>query len=234
MRWPERHELRTRERKPLNDPDQTTTKGMLLHIVPKFFGAFEDVGIVDIRVEPLGLCLRGGVELATRRPYPNKRYAVACRRSGRKAVNGILLAMDFPISDLFYVARWAVEAEKVVTHRIRYRLLDQEFDAASESMMLWNACSEYLGGWSSRWPDPPGWKTPAFSEPRMEVELLNADDQRQARRQSRLDDVRDSSGWIVERQEEFHMPTLERGRFTSRLAGDRMPRVEDAFRVSAA
>ena len=46
--------------------------------------------------------------------------------------------------------------------------------------------------------------------------------------------VRDTSaagGCIVEPEEVRPLPTLERGRFTSPLAGSRMPAIGDAFRI---
>jgi hypothetical protein len=64
-----------------------------------------------------------GVDLATRRPYPNKRYAVACRREGRKAIEGILIENSPPVEKLDYTARWVVDAEFVATHRVSYKLL---------------------------------------------------------------------------------------------------------------
>jgi hypothetical protein len=65
---------------------------MLLHIRPKLFSYCDAVELVDLEIKPLGLFLRGGRELATRRPYPNKGYVVGCRRAGsRKALDGILI-----------------------------------------------------------------------------------------------------------------------------------------------
>ena len=80
------------------------------------------VQLVDMALYPTGLRLRGGIELIIRRPYPNKHYAVACRRHGHnKAFDGIRIEAERPTGELIYTARWAIDAELVVTHRVRYR-----------------------------------------------------------------------------------------------------------------
>jgi hypothetical protein len=57
---------------------------MLMHIRPRIYCPFGDednhhvaVKLIELTLEPLGLYLRDGVELATGRPYPNKSYVVA-------------------------------------------------------------------------------------------------------------------------------------------------------------
>jgi hypothetical protein len=62
-------------------------RGLLVHIRPKILAPWKEVQLVALTVEPFGLDLRGDVDLMTRRPYPNKDYAVACRK-GRKAIEG--------------------------------------------------------------------------------------------------------------------------------------------------
>jgi hypothetical protein len=94
-------------------------------------GAAAVAALIDLTVEPFGLYLRGDVDLDTRFPYPNKRIAVACRKKGRKALNGILIQVPTAV-DFEYTARWAVDAQFVSTHRVMHRLLDKELDAASE------------------------------------------------------------------------------------------------------
>ena len=65
---------------------------MLLHLSPTLCNEGQAVALVDVHVLPFGLRLVGGVDVVARRPYPNKTYHVACRKVGRKAVRGILLA----------------------------------------------------------------------------------------------------------------------------------------------
>jgi Family of unknown function (DUF6012) len=85
-----------------------------------------------------------------------RRYAVGCRRAGsRKALDGILIETGTRnMDELHYKARWAIEGELLATHSVHYKLLDHEFDAASDDMVLWYASRAEQGGWSNRWP---GW-----------------------------------------------------------------------------
>lgn len=205
--------------------------GFLLHLVPRFFGTFSAVELVDLTIEPLGLRLCGGRDLATRKPYPNKRYSIVCRKRGQRAIEGIFVMMEAPVESLDYTARWSIDAEVVVTHRVQYRLLDCKFDAASDEKMLWHACSAGLGGWASRWPDPMKPEHPLLNRPVMVAHLSDAahftgEGEDPAEHQT----VR--GGLVVERRQECALPTLERGRFTSPLAGDRMPLTADAWVVA--
>ena len=108
---------------------------MLLHIRPRLFSPYQ-VALVDLEVSPLGLHLRGGVDLTTRWPYPNKWQAVACRKLGNKAIDGILIETGKRLDEWRTTARWAVNASMVVTHRVHYKLLDHDFDAASDRITV--------------------------------------------------------------------------------------------------
>lgn len=207
-------------------------QGFLLHLVPRFFGSFAAVELVDLTLEPIGLTLRGGRDLATRKPYPNRRYSIACRKRGQRAIEGIFVLTKEPVARLDYTARWSVDAEVVVTHRVRYRLLDREFDAASDDKMLWHACSPSLGGWASRWPEPDDAKSPSSTAPVMVARVSDAAHFREGTAGASAHHQFAEGGLIVWRQQEFGLPTLERGRFGSPLAGDRMPLVADAWVVS--
>lgn len=212
----------------MSDEYLTTGSGFLLHLVPRFFGAFASVELVDLTIEPLGLKLRGGRDLATRKPYLNKRYAIACRKRGQRAIEGILVSMPALVECLDYTARWSIDAEAVVTHRVRYRLLDRKFDAASDEKMLWHACSAGLGGWASRWPDPMNPEHPLLNRPVMVAHLSDAEHFK-GEGEDPADHQTGRGGLVVERRQECALPTLERGRFVSRLAGDRMPAPADAW-----
>src|ERR1700738_4447595 len=104
---------------------------MLIHITPQFLtcdGSSGYVDLVDLRINELGLFLKAGKEVAGRRPYRNKRFVVACRNAGRKAVDGILIETSKPVAEYTVETRWAVQAEAVVTHRVKYVVLDKDFD----------------------------------------------------------------------------------------------------------
>lgn len=202
---------------------------MLLHIRPRIFSRYR-VALIELEVSPFGLHLAGGIDLATRRPYPNKWYSVACRKLGNKAIDGILIETGAPLDELHTTERWAVEASTVVTHRVHYRLLDHDFDAASDSTQFWYACCAELGGWSDRWPDGARNRNrpPIKYEPVMEVEPGLSQQQRLSK------DVIDvQSGWIVVREETFSMPTIERERITETKLGGRIPAPGSAFVLAA-
>ena len=197
---------------------------MLLHIRPRFFSSYRYVELIDLDIKPFGLHLEGGKDLATRRPYPNKRYAVACRKRGKKAIDGILLETGWPVNQFTYEARWAVEDTLPVSHRVEYKILDREFDAASDDMTLWYACSRELGGWSNRFPPASRRFPPLVLEPLMELIAEDVD----ARR-----NVTDSveCGMILARREVFAMPTIERDRLLQTKLNERIPTIEMAFPV---
>jgi hypothetical protein len=203
---------------------------MLLHIRPRLYSPFKAVELVDLEISPLGLQLVGGVDLGTRRPYRNKRYAVACRKQGNKAIDGILIETKSPIDELLTVARWSVESSLLATHCVHYKLLDRDFDAASESMTLWKSCLDDFGRISE--DRTPAWAkgTSAIrGEPVMEV-IPEASDRHLMRADivDALDDV--ERKWIVSRCETFAMPTIERARIVNSELNERMPSLSMAFR----
>jgi hypothetical protein len=146
-------------------------------------------------------------------------------RRCRRPDTGILIENSRRVVKLDYAARWVVDAEFVATHRVSYKLLDHEFDAASDSMMLWHATSRSLGGWSSRWP---GWAeglAPATAEPKMEI---------MPREASRAVDVLDARGRIIERHEVFSTPTIERERIlNAKVFHERLPTLDSAFHLGS-
>ena len=200
---------------------------MLLHIRPRLFSRYH-AALVDLEVSPLGLHLAGGVDLATRRPYPNKWYAVACRKLGTKAMDGILIETTARLDELHVTARWAVEASTVVTHRVHYKVLDHDFDAASDSTQFWFACCAELGGWSDRWPGGVRWRPSMAYEPMMEVEPGLTNQQRSSK-----DTIDVRSGWILAREETFSMPTIERERIIETKLSERVPALGAAFVLAA-
>jgi Family of unknown function (DUF6012) len=198
---------------------------MLLHIRPRLFSRYH-VALIDFEVSPLGLHLAGGVDLATRRPYPNKWYSVACRKLGNKAIDGILIETGQRLDEWRTTARWAVEASSVVTHRVQYKLLDHDFDAASDKMEFWCACCAELGGWSNRWPHGTKWLPSMACEPVMEIEPGSMQQQRSSK-----DTIDVRSGWIIAREDTFSMPTIERERITETRLSERIPALGAAFIV---
>lgn len=200
---------------------------MLLHLSPRVYWPYKNAAIVDLEIETLGLHLVGGVDLITRRPFPNKRLKVACRKRGHnKAFNGILIETSGPVDEFDMVARWAIEAQTVVTHHVHYRLLDHDFDAASDDYVLLYPCSRELGGWSDRRPV----SEPRQSPPSMEVLPREyGEGEKPVTYQDSLDGA---SGWIMKRSQSYAMPTIERGRIVAGLLGQRLPPLDSAFFVA--
>ena len=208
---------------------------MLLHIRPRLFAPFREVELVDMEIKPLNLRLKGGVDLATRRPYPNKRYAVACRREGRKAIDGILIETSTPVQEMHYTARWAIQAAFVAIHEVHYTLLDYDFDAASDNMVFWYGCGPEFGNWSNRWPTWAKDLAPVHAEPKMEVVPAGTADAAN-KLLSYAEDVRDEQlGWIIRRHQTFAMPTLERERIlNTTLTERRQPLLSSIFSAKSA
>jgi hypothetical protein len=205
---------------------------MLLHIRPRLYSPFKAVELIDLEISPLGLRLAGGVDLATRRPYPNKRYAVACRKQGNKAIDGILIEAQSPVDELLCVARWSVENSLLATHCVHYKVVDNDFDAASDDMTLWKSCLDSFGRISE--DRTPAWAkgtAAAGREPVMEV-IAEASDRHVMR--SDIADTLDGveCKWIVSRCETFTMPTIERARIVNSELNERMPSLSMAFRPS--
>jgi hypothetical protein len=205
---------------------------MLLHIRPRLYSPFKAVELVDLEISPLDLQLVGAVDLATRRPYRNKRYAVACRKQESKAMDGILIETKSTVDEFVSVARWSVEYSLLVTHCVHYTLLDRDFDAASDDMTLWKSCLDNFGQISEdRTPSWAKGTAAVHGEPVMEV-IAETGDRHWVcpNLVGTLDDV--EKKWIVSRCEVFPMPTIDRGRIVNRELNERMPSPNMAFQLS--
>lgn len=202
---------------------------MLIHIRPRCLSPYPNVALVDLRIQELDLHLIGGTDLDSRRPYPNKRYVVACRKVGRKAIDGILVETAKPVSAFTVEARWALEAEHVATHTVRYEVLDQDFDAVSDHMLLWGATSASLGGWTNRWPEtvkgPQVYAAPV-------LKILAGAHEPLAEQKQLLRTLNPSGTLVAAQQERFILPSLEPERILQSRVWERTPKLEQAFLVS--
>ncbi|WP_061289930.1 DUF6012 family protein [Azotobacter vinelandii] len=196
---------------------------MLIHLTPRMFACphTEPCTLIDLACDELGLMLKGDRELTARRPYPNPKYLVACRKVGRKAMDGFLVETPQPLREFTVVTRWAVAASHTATHRLRYIVLDEEFDALSENMLLWS-----YGDWKPRWPDHYKHLAPVQIQPRMEVSP-------QLENKREVVDRLDRQGFLIERSEVFRLHTIERDRLLNvdRHVMERIPSLDMAFRV---
>ena len=202
---------------------------MILHISPKLFalpGVSQLATLIDLSVEPFGLYLRGGVDLDTRHPFPNKRIVVACRKAGRKAVNGLLIQVP-TVTEFEYIARWAIDASFVSTHRVRHRLLDKDFDATSDDMSMWDGMSNNKGDltYESRWPAWAEDFAPCDAEPMMEVSQTGK------KRRATTDRHNGPENQIDYREQTYDIPTIEPIRFDDFKEEFQLPTRESAFLV---
>lgn len=202
---------------------------MLIHIVPKLYEppfAVESE-IIDVSIPELGLVLVGGKDITARRPYPNKRYLIACRKTGQKAIAGILVDVEGSIQSYTVISRWSVNGE-VITHFVEHEVLDQDFDAVSDDMTLWYA--QYGTDWQRRWPTCYP-EAPVTREPAMDVftSLM-----RGLIRPEEVQDVVDPSQRVIMRVEPFKQHTIERERLLdeANCTSHRIPELKDAFSAS--
>jgi Family of unknown function (DUF6012) len=167
----------------------------LYHIRPRFYGPEISAKLVELHVDALGVHLLGK-ELRTGHPYPNKNYDVGCRRIGRKHIDGFLLSLsDWP-PDFEVRAHWAIAEElAVVKHKVRYKLIDKKFAAASDDMTLWYAAGNF--GDRYLW---------AKETPRIEAEPCMR--------------TRTKGKWLANKTEMFELPTIE----PERILGPDYPR----------
>lgn len=204
---------------------------MLIHIAPRIFlsSSLEPCHLVSVTSLDLDLRLWGDEDVVARRPYPNKLFLVACRKTGRKAIDGILIEAP-SIREFAVVTRWSILLRGglgVVSHRVHYTVLDDEHDAVSDSMITWYGTGADRGGWSSRYPEPPSFDyCPASRQPRMDASRDDA-----SRKLGDIEDCYDEHGNIIERNERFYMPTIERDRLlpSALFLGDRAPAFNHAF-----
>lgn len=204
---------------------------MLVHVTPKFYMLYSDFvpEIVDIAIPELGLVLKGSVDVEARKPYPNKCYFVACRKKGRKAMDGILIDTGdrHRLTDVELITRWSLGGS-IVTHCVKMNITDTEFDTVTDQIMLW---SGFSGKFASRYPAGTENWIPASCQPRM---VLIPEDNESAR-DKYIQNIRfnkNPNSIIKERIERYSIPTVERARLDGSIPlGRRVPPYSDAFIV---
>ncbi|NRH44490.1 MULTISPECIES: DUF6012 family protein [Pseudomonas] len=190
---------------------------MLIHLVPRFLtcpASGPHVQLINLRIDSVGLLLRDRVDLATRRPMPNKRMAIGCSKRGRMARVGLLIDTLQPAKPFTVVYRWAVAAEQVIVHRVHYELLGEPG--------AYKVVSDKMATWPQR-PTEHQHSIPTFVQPRLEATCLVPHDKVVNQRVG-------SNGLLLEREESFQVPLLERGDWFKRLYDSlchRAPRLAD-------
>lgn len=201
---------------------------MLIHTVTKLYEPpmHVKVELLHIEIPECALTLTAGKEIVARRPYPNKRYLVACRNQGLKAMHGILIETDVHLDTYTVITSWLVN-DQLIRHQVKHQVLDRQFDAVSDDMTLWYNYTNTNKDWQSRWPEQYT-EVPIERQPRMDV-IANET----VRPKDVVDKV--EGVIIVERQETFKLHTIERDRIFGKIGiyHDRMPTIEDAFQARA-
>lgn len=212
---------------------------MLIHITPTIFlGKYQfeaSCELLSLTVNELNLTLVGGKDLATRRPYPNRHYLVACRNIRKTAVSGILIDSPETLGSFTVVNRWLARridgegqlVSDTLTHACTYVTLDREYDAVSDEMTLWYGSACYPE-WQSRWPVGVKYGMPISAQPRMDI---CSEEFGGLKRSGDVADVVED-GRVLSRTEVFQLPTVEPGRLLSNHLSRRMPGVELAFKAS--
>lgn len=198
---------------------------MLIHITPRFLRNLvtgKNVELIDLTIPEVGLHLKGGVDLVTCSPWPNKTYLTVSRRTPAKRQLGIMIDTDEALSEFTYIARWAVRNQTVVTHRVKFELIDNEFSDISDMVELWRSKDTGL----SRCPDVYDGLTTMNLNPCMEYTP-------KLKRGLWVSDVV-HEGRILERNEVFKVPTLERETLLTALPSHGlMPQPDIAFKANA-
>ncbi|WP_180558410.1 DUF6012 family protein [Arsenophonus endosymbiont of Apis mellifera] len=201
---------------------------MLLHLSPRYYLRYSDIklDLIDVSIPELNLTLKGDVDIVARTPYPNKCYQIACRKKGRKAINGLFIETDGILTNFTQITRWAVNGE-IATHKIHFHILDSDFDAITSEIMMWNAFhnTPFL---SRKSEIHENW-LPATNQPRM-LPILENKKESQREQQRLIYNLVSDDGFIMERTEFFPIPTVETHRITVPFWGNqRFPFPDDAF-----
>lgn len=210
---------------------------MLIHFSPRLFSKIEtNIELFSFSSKELGLSLLAGKDLIADRPFPNRCYMVVRHVNSAKAVNGFLVETDRPIQRFTTHTRWlnplpgqSIETARVINHIVEYEVLDQEYDAISEAMILWYGIPGT--DFKDRWPkDTPANWNPLNAQPCMELTPM-----------SRKSDVEVSVAGhgdiaTIEQRESVRMHTIERSRILDGWPGkevrDQMPAIETAVHVN--
>lgn len=197
---------------------------MLIHLTPKILMRHpkETCRLLDFSCEDFNLQLIGGRDIIANRPYANKLFQVVAPANGHNCINGILVDALGPASKFTTVTRWELSAGHIVSHIVNYQISDYVYDTASAEVALWY--SKMADGiyFEPRWPVSGA----AVTTPLMET-CPSLENPGVIRRQ----DVIDKKGRLVERHEDFTMPTIQRQRLTSGayIPVDQLPATSSCF-----
>lgn len=204
---------------------------MLIHITPQFYVPVEvpfvifACEMVDLTIKQIGVAM-AKKDIVTRQPFSNKRYWVGSRSGSRKALIGVLFEVPGYIDAFTVCVRWAINGEYLISHKIEYIVLDRDFDAVSDRMVLWYSSRNANREYALRWPNSVV-GSPADEQPRMEIFDpvtfgISA--------KTRAQDSVNSKGIVLERVESLPMHTIESERLISSWLMDRLPPLSSALK----
>jgi hypothetical protein len=206
---------------------------MLIHLTPTFINLFCDI---DVILERLLIIVNGNEyeipikDLSLKKPYLNKTYYVACRKFRNKSLIGLFVQVEpeqiNKFTEFTVYEKWKTltddDVEREHIHYITFNLLDNNFDAISQNILLWQQYrhSQIHKDW-----------IPVNCTPRMEY---HTNILRNGVRYNK--DIKDIyfNGIIKQRNEQYYVPTmphkelLKRGNF---LYSNKMPDINDSFNL---
>lgn len=205
---------------------------MLLHVIPQIYNEFSQfkISLVDVQIPELDLQLKGGIDLVTGKPYPNKNYLVVRLNQGRKATNGFLVKVKEPLASFSVKTRWAVNSEMVIEHVAIHPILDSDFELVTQDPAYWsgyhghddNAGAFYF---SNRRPGiEPYQHPPIVLSPYMSYVNNH-------KTKSVVSHVSDTVSFnaVTRRVETLPIPTIEPERLALCFNKERAPRIDDAI-----
>lgn len=181
---------------------------MLIHLTPTLKTcpvSGHDCRVLDLVIPEFQVRLEGGIDIVARRPHPNKTYLVVTPQSSRRALVGILLDVAQPVKRFVCTTRWDLKGGRVAEHAVTYEIVDEDYDAATARMCLWNASSEHPD-FESRWIKEHEDYSPMQAEPRMYVGQSTIANSRQQK--CRMN----PQGYLDRVEDTFKLPTIQRER----------------------
>lgn len=200
---------------------------MLIHLTPRYYAKYSDVqvDVIDVEVPELKLLLKANVDIIIRTPFPNKNYKVACRKKGRKAINGIFIEAEGMLQNFTVITRWAVNGE-ISRHETYYHITDDEFDAVTEEDLLWNGFNNTPYRVRSKEIE----EATALIKRQSSMVTLNSDLNSNEGDSNWTYNETDNDGIVRYRAEFIKLPTVERERLIVPFFGNKgLPAYEDAF-----
>ncbi|MGR3808183.1 DUF6012 family protein [Pasteurella testudinis] len=202
---------------------------MLIHLMPTFINLYRNV---TVNIKRLAISTENNLYemdptlLKVGKPFPNKSYHVVCRKKGNKAFQGLFAHLDDNPITFSVIEEWDVVTDNnslglIHYHYINFHLLNQEFNAVSQDMLMWDG---YKLDIHKDW-------VPVDCQPKMEftTNILG--------RGKRAESIRDGyyfNGEIKQRIEEYYVPTLSSYDLQIQLDkfyADRAPGINDGFNL---